>query len=154
VTQQYCYIERATILSSMLFPTRFTFQIRGGFVWPQTRQSLAIPITWDLEPIICYNATTWAIPSQRIKFRPELGVTERLWPWLWKWGLENHYILVCVAMATSTVRLVHTCHLIYVGMVVVGHHINLWCNRTTVLICLTTHRLCLDVVPDYQTIRE
>ena len=64
-----------------------------------------------------------------------VGVTERLWHWVLIWGLEHSRTLGCDDMATAMAPFDNmrcTSHLIYVGIVVVGHHVNLWCNHATV----------------------
>lgn len=138
MTPQQCQIEMATILPRMTFPTRFAFQILAESACSQNRRSLAKAFTWDLKPILCWNGTSQALPGRRTQFWPEHSVTEVLLDRLFKWDLEHPRTSVCVGMATSTVGLVRTCYLIYVCIVVVGHHINQWCNHTTVWICLKT----------------
>jgi hypothetical protein len=62
---------------------------------------------------------------------------------------EHPCTLVCVRKATATL---HECHLIYVGIVVVGRHVNLSCYHTTVVISSKTLYAMSAVVPKYQTI--
>jgi hypothetical protein len=84
------------------------------------------------------------------------GVIEGLWHWLMKWGLLHPRILVYVGMATARVLgsdIKYACHLIYIGIVVVVRHVNLWCHHTTVVIDLKASVRYVGSVPDYRTIR-
>jgi hypothetical protein len=83
------------------------------------------------------------------------GVIEGLWHWLLIWGQLHPRILVCVGMATarmldSVIKL--TCHLIYIGIIVVARHVNLWCNHTTALISSNTSVRYVGSIPNFRTI--
>jgi len=62
---------------------------------------------------------------------------------LWRNGNCNS--MTCLAC-------MHTCHIIYIGIVVVGRQVKLWCSHTTVLISWKTVQLYLADVPNYRTI--
>jgi hypothetical protein len=62
---------------------------------------------------------------------------EGLWHWLLIWGLEHPRTLTCAGKATTRTPFNNTwcmCHWIYISIILVGHHFNLWCNHTIVLI--------------------
>jgi hypothetical protein len=153
MTQQHCQIKRATILPNLLFPTRFNFQILAEFVCSQTQQSLDNAITLDCEPILCWHRTTWALPGQRIKFWPEHVVIEiMLLAVEMRPGASRRIGLCWNGSCNGTTFVYISC--MYIRIVVVGHHINHWCDHTPSLVWSKTHWPCLDLYPDYRIIWE
>jgi hypothetical protein len=136
--QQDCQIERTVILPSVLFSTRFITRYQRNYVWKDMAVVCRYASTRDLKPITYVSAISWALPSQREWSWHKHGVTEWLWRWLLTWGLEHPRTLSCDGMEIATIWLpsvwMCTCHLIYIGIVLVGHRLNLWRNHTTVLI--------------------
>jgi len=143
---RHCQIKRATILLSVLFTTRFIYLILKGYVWldranefgRQTRPSLA---TMQLH----------GIPSQSHGRAEQLGhIPARennlglrtvglrdydVGCWYEAWSITAHWV---VRNGNYTVWLplawMHTCHLIYIGIALVGRRLNVRHNGTIVLL--------------------
>jgi hypothetical protein len=102
-----------------------------------------------LRPLSYASLEHWALPGQREWSRPKqrrdwgimtLAVDMR--------PIATPHTDLC-GMATASVRV----SLIYIGIVVVVRHVNLWCNYTTVLICSKQSVRYVGSCPDYRTIR-
>jgi hypothetical protein len=125
--------------------------------YPQTRQSLVAAITWDLKTgCLMWRRSTGQPPAKGNSPGLSSDVIEGLWHWLLIWDLLHPRALTRTEWQLQGLfvqRRKCACHLIYIGIVVVVRHVNLWCNHTIVLISSKASDHYVGSVPDYWTIR-
>jgi len=149
-----CYFQQE---SFSWYQTDYGWLDRAKKFALQTRPSSAYVITGDLKPYLLCEIRHWSLPGQREWSRPELGVTEGLCHWLLIWGQLQPRTLPCAEWQLQEPFVQKQkcgCHLIYLGIAVVGCDVNLWWNHTIVLISPKTSVRYVGSVPDDRTIRE